>query len=47
VLILVIALVVVVSLDVVILVGGGVEILPLQAVGDEVGGVIALERAPM
>jgi hypothetical protein len=46
VLLLVVALAVVVSLGVVILVGGGVELLPLGAVGDEVGGVAALEAAP-
>jgi hypothetical protein len=45
VLLLVVTLVVVVSLDVVILVGG-VKLLPLGAVGDEVGGVTALEAAP-
>jgi hypothetical protein len=45
VLLLVIALAVVILLGVVILVGG-VEILPLGAVGDEVGGVAALEAAP-
>jgi hypothetical protein len=41
-----IALAIVVSLGVVILVGGGVELLPLRAVGDEVGGVAALETVP-
>jgi hypothetical protein len=46
VLLLVIALAVVVPLGVVILVGGGVKIIPLGAVGDEVGGVAALESAP-
>jgi hypothetical protein len=46
VLLLIIALAVVVPLGVVILVGGGVELLPLEAVGDEVGGVTALEAAP-
>jgi hypothetical protein len=46
VLILVIALAIVVSLGVVILLGGGVELLPLEAVGDEVGGVTTLEAAP-
>jgi hypothetical protein len=45
VLLLFIALAVVILLNVVILVGG-VEILPLEAVGDEVGGVTALEAAP-
>jgi hypothetical protein len=43
---LVIALTVVVPLGVVILVGGGVKLLPLWAVGDEVGGVATLEVAP-
>jgi hypothetical protein len=43
---LVVTLVVVVPLSVVILVGGGVELLPLGAVGDEVGGVVTLEAAP-
>jgi hypothetical protein len=42
----VIALTVVVLLCVVILVEGGVELLPLGAVGDEVGGVTALKAAP-
>jgi hypothetical protein len=42
---LIVALAVVVPLGVVILVGG-VELLPLGAVGDEVGGVAALEAAP-
>jgi hypothetical protein len=46
VLLLAVALAVVISLGVVILVGGGVEILPLGAVGDEVGGIAALEAAP-
>jgi hypothetical protein len=45
VLLLVVALVVVVLLGVVVLVGG-VELLPLGVVGDEVGGVTALEAAP-
>jgi hypothetical protein len=40
-----VALVVVILLDVVILVGG-VELLPLGAVGDEVSGVAGLEEAP-
>jgi hypothetical protein len=44
VLLLIVALVVVVLLSVVILVGG-VEFLPLGAVGDEVGGVVALKVA--
>jgi hypothetical protein len=46
VLLLVIALAVVVPLGLVVLVRGGVELLPLEAVGDEVGGVVALESAP-
>jgi hypothetical protein len=46
VLLLVIALAVVIPLGVVVLVGGGVELLSLGAVGDEVGGVTALEAAP-
>jgi hypothetical protein len=46
VLLLVVALVVVVPLGVVVLIGGGVELLPLGAVGDEVGGVTAVEAAP-
>jgi hypothetical protein len=45
VLLLIVALAIVVLLGVVILVGG-VELLPLGAVGDEVGGVTALEVAP-
>jgi hypothetical protein len=45
VLLLVVALAVVVPLDVVIL-PRGVELLPLGPVGDEVGGVTALEEAP-
>jgi hypothetical protein len=45
VLLLIVTLAVLVSLGVVILVGGGVEFLPLGAVGDEVGGVTALEAA--
>jgi hypothetical protein len=45
VLLLVIALVVVIPLDIVVL-DGGVELLPLGAVGDEVDGVAALEAAP-
>jgi hypothetical protein len=45
VLLLVIALAVVISLGVVVLVGG-VELLSLGSVGDEVGGVTALEAAP-
>jgi hypothetical protein len=46
VLLLVVALAVVVALGVFILVGGGVKLLPLGAVGDEVGSVAALETAP-
>jgi hypothetical protein len=46
VLLLVVALDVVVLLGVVVLVGGGVELLSLRAVGDEVGGVAALEAVP-
>jgi hypothetical protein len=46
VLLLIIALVVVIPLGVVVLVGGGVELLPLGAVGDEVDGVATLEAAP-
>jgi hypothetical protein len=46
VLLLVITLVVVIPLGIIALVGGGVELLPLGAVGDEVGGVAALEAAP-
>jgi hypothetical protein len=46
VLLLVIALAVVVLLGVAVLVGGGVKLLPLGVVGDEVGGVTALEAAP-
>jgi hypothetical protein len=46
VLLFVVALAVVVPLGVVILVGGGVELLPLWAVGDKVDGVTALEAAP-
>jgi hypothetical protein len=45
VLLLIAALAVVVLLGVVIFVGGGVELLPLGVVGDEVGGVTALEAA--
>jgi hypothetical protein len=44
--ILIVVLVVVVPLGVVVHVGGGVEFLPLGAVGDEVGGVVALKTAP-
>jgi hypothetical protein len=43
---LVITLAIVIPLGVVVLVGGGVELLPLGVVGDEVGGVAALEAAP-
>jgi hypothetical protein len=46
VLLLVVALAVVIPLGVAVLVGGGVELLPLEAVDDEVGGVAALEAAP-
>jgi hypothetical protein len=45
-LLLVITLDVVISLGVVVLIGGGVELLPLGVVGDEVDGVTALEAAP-
>jgi hypothetical protein len=45
VLLLVIVLAIFILLGVVILVGGRVELLPLRAVGDEVGGVAALEAA--
>jgi hypothetical protein len=43
VLLLIVALAIVVSLDIVILVGGGVDLLPLGVVGDEVSGVAALK----
>jgi hypothetical protein len=46
VLLLVVVLAVVVPLGVVVLIGGGVEFLPLGTVDDEVGGVAALEAAP-
>jgi hypothetical protein len=46
VLLFVVALVVVVPLGVVILVGGGVELLALEVVGDEVDGVTALKATP-
>jgi hypothetical protein len=46
VLLLIVALAAVVPLGVVVLVGGGVELLPLGAVGNEVDGVAALEVAP-
>jgi hypothetical protein len=46
VLLLIVALAVVILLGVVTLIGGGVELLPLGAVADEVGGVTALEAAP-
>jgi hypothetical protein len=46
VLILVVALVTGLILDVVVVLVGGVELLPLGAVGDEVGGVTALKAAP-
>jgi hypothetical protein len=45
VLFLVVALAVVVLVVVVVLIGG-VELLPLEAVGDEVGGVATLKAAP-
>jgi hypothetical protein len=45
VLLLFVALVVVVPLGLVAFIGG-VELLPLGAIGDEVGGVAALEAAP-
>jgi hypothetical protein len=45
VILLIVTLVVVIPLDIVILVGG-VDLLPLGAVGDEVSGVTALEAAP-
>jgi hypothetical protein len=45
-LLLVVTLAGVVLLGVVKLVGGGVELLPLGADGDEVGSVTALEAAP-
>jgi hypothetical protein len=47
VLLLIVALAVVVPLGVVVLVGGGVKLLPLGVVGDEVGGVTTLEATPM
>jgi hypothetical protein len=46
VLLLIIALFAGVILVGVIILVGGVELLPLGAVGDKVGGVIALEAAP-
>jgi H+/Cl- antiporter ClcA len=46
VLLLVVALVARVILVVVVVLVGGVKLLPLEAVGDEVGGVTALEAAP-
>jgi hypothetical protein len=46
VLLLIVALTVVVPLGVIVLVRGEVELLPLRAVIDEVGGVTALEAAP-
>jgi hypothetical protein len=46
VLLLVVVLAIVVPLGIVILVGGGVELLPLRAVGNEAGGVSLLEAAP-
>jgi hypothetical protein len=47
VLLLVVALAVVVLLGVVVLIRGGVKLLPPGVVGDEVGGVTAVEAAPM
>jgi hypothetical protein len=44
-LLLVVALAVIVTAGIVVLVGG-VELLPLAAVGNEVSGVITLEAAP-
>jgi hypothetical protein len=46
VLLLVIALAIVIPLGVVVLVRGGVELLSLGAVGDEVGGITVLKAAP-
>jgi hypothetical protein len=46
VLLLTLALVAIVILVVVVVLFGGVKLLPLGAVGDEVGGVIALEADP-
>jgi hypothetical protein len=46
VLLFILALAVVVPLGVVVLVGGGVELLLLGAVSDEVGGVVTLKAAP-
>jgi hypothetical protein len=46
VLLLIVVLTVVVPLGVIVLVRGEVELLPLRAVVDEVGGVTALEVAP-
>jgi hypothetical protein len=46
VLLLALALVAIVILVVVVVLFGGVKLLPLGAVGDEVGGVIALEADP-
>jgi hypothetical protein len=46
VILLVVTLAIVIPLGVVVLIGGGVELLPLGAAGDEVGGVTALEAAP-
>jgi hypothetical protein len=45
VLLLIVALAVVVPLNIVVLIGG-VELLPLGVVDDEVGGVAALEAVP-
>jgi hypothetical protein len=46
VLLLIVTLVLIVLLGVVVPVRGGFELLPLEAVGDEVGGVAALKTAP-
>jgi hypothetical protein len=46
VLLLVVALAVVIPLSIVILVGGGVELLSLMVVNDKVSGVTTLEAAP-
>jgi hypothetical protein len=46
VLLLVVVIAVVIPLGVVVLVRGGVELLPLGAVSDEVGGVATLKAAP-
>jgi hypothetical protein len=46
VLLLVVAFTVVIPLGIVVLVGGGVELLPLGEVDDEVGSVTTLKSAP-